>query len=284
MLPFRSSRRGRTAYFCYTAFGTNSLLMAGLLSLMAAMLPAQAANPAARLALVIGNSGYAHLPTAPTAIRDAHLITLALKDRGFNVTEKFNLERKSMLLAIKQFAAKIKQAGKRPVALIYYTGHGLEIAGKTLMVPADARLIRGTAVDYEIIGTHVLLRALAKAGAGLSLIFQDFPRNNPRHLTLRRPARLIMGPHMMLAYATSSGSPIRHTGNQYGSYAAALSEAIHTDGLKMPRFIRFIRSRVLSATGGRQITSEITGAGIVRSSSSVASRSAPIRFRFDGGR
>lgn len=210
-----------------------------------------------KLALVIGNSAYRNLRDgAPTAIRDAHLVASALKQRGFAVDEHFNLDRKGLLGALAGFGKKVGEAGNGRIAVVYYVGLGAEIAGTGVLAPSDAKLARDSVVDAEVVGLHDVLRALSRTSHGVTMMFIDMPRNNPRDLRLRRRTRLVLPPGAMLVHATSPGSPLRPTGSGNSAFAAALNEAILTEGLKPPQFLRLIRNRVMGMTRGRQVPRE----------------------------
>lgn len=106
-------------------------------ALLLAIVPASAqqADPD-RVALLIGNADYENAPEAETAIRDIRSVAQALRDAGWTVTSRTNLERAEMREALEQFARTAAQAED---VLIYYSGHALRTGGSTYLAPIDQR-------------------------------------------------------------------------------------------------------------------------------------------------
>jgi len=83
-----------------------------------------------RVALVIGNSAYQHTRTLPDPKNDAEAIAKLLRDNGFaEVTLRFDLVYVATREAVRLFGNMARGAD---VALVYYAGHGLEVAGEKL--------------------------------------------------------------------------------------------------------------------------------------------------------
>ena len=85
-----------------------------------------------RVALVIGNSSYAHVPQLPNPTNDAADIAGSLRRIGFDVVEEHDLDYRHMRLAVRDFA---KRAETADVALVYYAGHGIEIENTNYLIP-----------------------------------------------------------------------------------------------------------------------------------------------------
>ena len=81
------------------------------------------------VALVIGESKYEQLPVLTNPGKDARDIDRLLGDLGFDVTRVLNADGDKMRDAISQFEDDAKDAD---VALIYYSGHGIEAKGAEL--------------------------------------------------------------------------------------------------------------------------------------------------------
>ena len=88
-----------------------------------------------RLALVIGNSEYQHGGKLRNPAVNAQAIKSALETRGYDVELGYNLGLDAFYAAADDFADKLSNYES---ALIFYAGHGLEIAGKNYLVPIDA--------------------------------------------------------------------------------------------------------------------------------------------------
>ena len=76
-----------------------------------------------RTALVIGNGAYGadgRLNNPPNDTRD---VAKALRQLGFEVTERFDLDQQQMEEEIEKFNRQLRQGG---VGLFYYSGHGMQ--------------------------------------------------------------------------------------------------------------------------------------------------------------
>jgi tetratricopeptide (TPR) repeat protein len=100
-----------------------------------------------RVALVIGNSNYARVPSLPNAVNDAAMIAEAFRKIGFRqVIEVENQGREGLLTALRNFR---DLADNAEWAVIYFAGHGTEIDGTNYFVPTDAKLFADRDVPDE---------------------------------------------------------------------------------------------------------------------------------------
>lgn len=140
---------------------------------------AQVETPVDRQALVIGVAAYEPLlERLPTPTIDADLVSTALAGLQFKVSrvpeEKTSYD--DLLLAIKQFRDNLKPGD---LALVYYSGHGMEIGGDNYLVPSGAPLVHPSLAGYTYVGLDHLRRELEEASPGLVLILLDACRTNP---------------------------------------------------------------------------------------------------------
>lgn len=130
-----------------------------------------------RIALVIGNSKYSHFRSLPNATNDARLLHRTLTQMGFDAGPK-PLENLTKLLrerALQHFARKARTA---KIALVYYAGHGMEIAGQNYIIPADAEVATNDDAPYEAIKLDLFLKTL-RGVSQLGLVLLDACRNDP---------------------------------------------------------------------------------------------------------
>ena len=102
------------------------VLVCAALTLWAAVATAQTDG---RIALVVGNGKYDHLPRLPNPANDAQLITTTLQSVGFQLIggkAQTDLDRAGFERTIREFGAKL--AG-RSVGLFYYAGHAVQVKG-----------------------------------------------------------------------------------------------------------------------------------------------------------
>jgi uncharacterized caspase-like protein len=84
-----------------------------------------------------------------------------LRWTGFtDVLEQYNLNMAAMLAALETFSAGAEGADW---ALIYYAGHGLDLAGRLNLAPTDSKLASAIDLERETITLgHLLTRSRDK--------------------------------------------------------------------------------------------------------------------------
>jgi tetratricopeptide (TPR) repeat protein len=121
--------------------------------------PAAAAGTPAgvRVALVIGNGAYTGVRPLPNPPNDARSVATSLRDIGFTVSEGIDLDRAAMQKMTRDF---LREAARAQVALVYYAGHGVQIAGRNYLVPVDVRLQGGGSFTEGMVDMDTILAAL----------------------------------------------------------------------------------------------------------------------------
>ena len=139
--------------------------------------PAPMSGPVGRrVALVLGNSSYRHMPSLQNPKNDAADIESALKALNFETVLATDLDRAGMNAAIERFSRLVPGAS---VAVVYYSGHGMQFAGKNYLLPTDASLESAADVNrYRLLPIDDVVEVLSSAD-GLQLIVLDACRNNP---------------------------------------------------------------------------------------------------------
>ena len=140
---------------------------------------------AGRVALVVGNSTYAHVGRLPNPGNDAEDMSAALRRLGFEVTTVRDAGRVELNDALRAFT---RESAGVDVSLVFYAGHGLEMDGVNYLVPVDARLERDTDVRYETVELDDVLASTD--GAELRVVILDACRNNPLALPVPQIFRL----------------------------------------------------------------------------------------------
>ena len=148
---------------------------------MALTAAASVSSAADRMALVVGNSEYAHIGRLPNPGNDAADMSAALRRMGFEVTTALDADRGELNDAMRAFTRRSVGAH---VALVFYAGHGMEMDGVNYLVPVDARLERDTDVRYETVTLDDVLAATT--GASLRLVILYACRDNPLARSMRR--------------------------------------------------------------------------------------------------
>ncbi|MBT9289435.1 caspase family protein [Prosthecodimorpha staleyi] len=228
------------------------------IAFMAVWLVAQLDSPAlaaGRVALLIGNGAYQQgALTNPT--RDVAALKAAFDKAGFDVVEaRVDLDRKGMLQALDAFEARARNAD---VALVYYSGHGIEIGGTNYLVPVDAQLQSDRDVKYEALALDDILTA-TEGATKLKLIILDACRDNPfagamrriqtRSTVARGLARTEAAtPNTIIAYATAPGRVALDGTGSNSPFATALVRHLLTPGLDVRLALGLVRDDVIEAT------------------------------------
>lgn len=91
-------------------------------------------------ALVIGINKYTHgWPRLSGAVNDAKLVAAELRQKGFNVTLKTNLDSKELKKTFEEFFI-LKGNHPQVRLFVWFAGHGHTLNGEGFLVPADAPL------------------------------------------------------------------------------------------------------------------------------------------------
>ena len=139
------------------------------------LLASSFAHAEKRVALVVGNSAYKHAGVLPNPMNDAADMAGILKRKGFLVIEGQDLDKSTFVSKIEEFRRAIVSA---EIALFFYAGHGIQVAGRNFLVPIDAELATPTALDSELVPASAVYNAM-KNGPRFKFVLLDACRNNP---------------------------------------------------------------------------------------------------------
>ena len=157
-------------------------LAALLLACIALLLFPSREAEARRVALVIGNGAYKDTAALTNTRNDATDVSAALKRLRFEVLEGLDLDKRAMERLIRQFDQKLSGA---EIALFFYAGHGIQVAGQNHLVPVDARLAAEGDIDFESLPLDLILRRMERE-AKTSVVLLDACRDNPLARNLAR--------------------------------------------------------------------------------------------------
>jgi hypothetical protein len=223
-----------------------------------------------RVALVIGNSAYKHAPALKNPTNDAKDIAGALERLGFETVLGIDLDYSGTRQKIRAFTDKLSGA---EVALFFYAGHGVQVAGKNYLAPVDARLESEADLDFTTIDLDLVMRNMEREPR-TNILFLDACRDNPLTLNLARNmgtrsasigrglARVESGVGTMIAFATQPGNVALDGDSRNSPFTKALLEVIERPGLSISEVMIAVRNGVLKQTNGKQVPwehSSLTG-------------------------
>jgi uncharacterized caspase-like protein len=212
-----------------------------------------------RVALLIGNGGYEHVPTLPNAKNDASALAAALRNAGFqSVTLKTDLKRDEIMAALSEFA---RLADNADWAVVYYSGHGIEYRGENYLIPVDARLLVDRDIDLEAVDVGKVL-GVVEGAKRLRLIILDACRNNPfldqmRRTIATRAVTRGLAPvepdaGSLIVYAAKHGETALDGDGSDSPFATALINRLQTPNLEIRRLFDLVRDDVLASTNKMQ--------------------------------
>ncbi len=138
--------------------------------------PACAQN---RHALVVGIDAYRNVAQLSRAVADARAMGGALQSLGFKTRLVENADRTALSVALANFEESIE---KGDTAFVFFAGHGIEIAGQNVLLPADVpdpgRASAGVLRDADF-NTATLIERITARGARSALFVFDACRDNP---------------------------------------------------------------------------------------------------------
>jgi len=213
-----------------------------------------------RVALVIGNSAYQHVPKLPNPERDAEAIAVLFKHAGFDSVElKSNLPVGDMRRVVRDFS---EQAHDADIAVIYFAGHGLEAGGVNYLIPIDANLRRDIDVEDEAIPLDRLLQVTEQAKR-LRLVILDACRDNPFANSMARTmASRAIGrglariepstSNTLVAFAAKAGSTAADGDGSNSPFTMALLKNLVVPDLDIRLSLGRVRDEVIKTTAGKQ--------------------------------
>jgi uncharacterized caspase-like protein len=213
-------------------------------------LPARAEG---RVALVIGNSAYPAAPL-PNPKNDAVAMADLLRRLGFKTILATDLSKETMDRALGEFGQALQPGD---VALLYYSGHAVQVQSSNYLMPVSARPTKTTDLVAQAIKASAFLEVMDAANTRLNIVILDACRDNPFLSAQRSVSRgLTMiqssGSETLIAYATEEGRTAADGAGWHSPYTEALLEELPRPGQTLEDVFRNVRARVVEATRGMQ--------------------------------
>jgi hypothetical protein len=227
-------------------------------TLLAVMLGAGRGIAQSRVALVIGNSAYQNVPALRNPVNDANDVSASLGRLGFQVSRVNDGAFDDMRRALRDFA-QMTQGSE--IALVFFSGHGMEIAGENWLIPTDAQLKTELTADQEAVALKSVM-PIVGAASKLGLIILDACRSNPFAVSMRRGTRTraverglkAVEPtgSVLVAFAAKEGTTADDGTGRNSPFTAALLSNVERPGLEVNYLFRTIREAVLHSTDHQQ--------------------------------
>ena len=228
-------------------------LLLTLLFSVASVAPSFAAGE--RYALVIGNAKYpdAEAPLKEP-INDARDIAEELKRDGFNVDIGENLTAEQMRRAFERLYGKIKPGS---VALIFFSGFGVQSSRQSYMIPVDAQIWTEPDVRRDGFSLEAVLGEINSRGAGVKIALIDASRRNPferRFRSFSAGLAPVIAPNgTLVMYSAALSSVVSDSGSDRSLFVKELLKEIRTPDLMAEETLNRTRVGVTRASRQEQV-------------------------------
>jgi Flp pilus assembly protein TadD len=214
-----------------------------------------AANAADRFALVIGNAKY---PDADAPLKepvnDARSIADELKRDGFTVEMGENLTGDGMRKAFDRMYGHIKPGS---VALIFFSGYGVQSNRQSFMIPVDAQIWTEADVRRDGVSLETILGEINNRGAGVKIALIDASRRNPYERRFRSfsagLAPVIAPNGTLVMYSAALSSVISDNGGDHSLFVQELLKEIRVPDLMAEETLNRTRVGVTRASRSEQV-------------------------------
>ncbi|SDT22292.1 caspase family protein [Bradyrhizobium canariense] len=208
-----------------------------------------------RYALVIGNAKY---PDADAPLKeplnDARDVADELKRDGFNVDVGENLTGEAMRRAFDRLYGKIKPGS---VALIFFSGFGVQAARQSYMIPIDAQIWTEPDVRRDGFSLESVLGEINNRGAGVKIALVDASRRNPferRFRSFSAGLAPVIAPNgTLVMYSAALSSVVSDNGGDRSLFVQELLKEIRVPGLMAEEALNRTRVGVTRASRSEQV-------------------------------
>ncbi len=239
-------------------------LLTAVLSCLLFCLPALAEQ---RAALIVSADDYQTLRPLKNAGNDGRAVEEALEKLGFEVSSLRNATLKRMKRALRDFEEDAEGAD---VALVFFSGHGVEIAGSNRLLPVDADASSLERLEETSLSLEEVREAVTSA-ASVGLVVLDACRNDPfggvggdgRSVQPLKPdvagavkpglGRIGRAENVLFSFSAAPGETASDGAEGNSPFSAALAKFLPTEGLEIRSVLTLVQQEVYDLTRGQQL-------------------------------
>ncbi|QQO17205.1 caspase family protein [Bradyrhizobium diazoefficiens] len=244
--------------------------------------PTTLQGPEQRVALVIGNSKYQNAPQLQNPDNDAQSMAQFLNSAGFEVVAATDLSQNDMLRVVQDFSAKVSARGPNTVAMVYYAGHGVQLAGENYLVPVDAKVSSPTELVNNSVRLVDVMSTLEAIPSRMRIVILDACRNNPfpNVNDAGRGLAIVDAPNgSIVGYSTAPGAEALDGTGGHSPYTQAFLNVAREPNVPIEQLFKRVRLAVNQTTSGAQIpweSSSLTSDFTFFGDTAVAASRAPV--------
>lgn len=214
-----------------------------------------------RVALVIGNAAYQYCSPLTNTLNDADDMAKVLTELGFDVTKVKDGTLQSMTTKLDEFTDKMRNA---QLALVFYSGHGLEVKGINYMIPIDANLKSENDVTFRCVPVGLLLGRMEDMNT-TNIVLLDACRDNPfakswksanpnKQVTQGGLGKIDAPQGTFIGFATSPGKTASDgVGTRNSPYTTAILKHIKKPNVHLLSLFNTIGNEVAQQSGKTQV-------------------------------
>ena len=229
-------------------------LFAFLVWSIASILPSSG-MAADRFALVIGNAKY---PDADAPLKepinDAREIADELKRDSFTVEVGENLTGDGMRRAFDRLYGHVKPGS---VALIFFSGYGVQSNRQSYLIPVDAQIWTEPDVRRDGLSLETVLSEINNRGAGVKIALIDASRRNPferRFRSFSAGLAPVIAPNgTLVMYSAALSSVMSDNGGDHSLFVQELLKEIRVPDLMAEETLNRTRVGVTRASRSEQV-------------------------------
>ena len=206
-----------------------------------------------------------------------------LNKAGFEVTSAIDLTQNDMIRVVQDFSAKVAARGPNSVAMVYYAGHGVQLAGENYLVPVDANISTPNELTSNSLRLVDLMATLESIPSRLRIVLLDACRNNPFPGVndAGRGLAIVDAPNgSIVGYSTAPGTEALDGSGEHSPYMQAFLNRANEPNLPIEQLFKRVRLDVAGSTAGKQIpweSSSLTSDFYFFGDTAVAATRAPNR-------
>ncbi|MCK1389094.1 caspase family protein [Bradyrhizobium sp. 21] len=244
--------------------------------------PTALQGPEQRVALVIGNSNYQNAPQLANPDNDAQSMAQFLNSAGFEVVAATDLTQNDMLRVVQDFSAKVSARGPNTVAMVYYAGHGVQLAGENYLVPVDAKVSSQTELVNNSVRLVDVMSTLETIPSRMRIVILDACRNNPfpNVNDAGRGLAIVDAPNgSIVGYSTAPGAEAQDGTGGHSPYTQAFLNVAREPNVPIEQLFKRVRLQVNQTTSGAQIpweSSSLTSDFTFFGDTAIAANRAPV--------
>lgn len=223
-----------------------------------------------RVALVLGNGGYRHLRALANPVSDARTVEEVLKGLGFEVWTETDRDLRRMRRALADFE---QDGAGADVALLFYAGHGVAIAGLNYLLPVDAEATSSGRLEETSLPLAEVQEVLNRV-APVAIVLLDACRDDPFDAgaagggrgaaplaedppDAARPVpglgRIGRADGVLFAFAAAPGETASDGSGGNSPFTAALARHFATPGVELKSALTLVQQDVYDRSRGRQL-------------------------------